>query len=165
MSEGQDQLEHLVRARRHCQVVGAAVALICSAWAVWPRSTVAIGTPQLRTSATGPTLARTTSIDLAAFNAPIWNPTPPPKPIPPPPPMRLQLVAIAAETLPNGHSQFRAAVYDPDTDTLLQVVNGDQIAGRGVIRVTANEVEISEGQATRRLVLDTATSVGAGAKP
>ncbi|MGH7132966.1 MAG: hypothetical protein ACREJO_13580 [Phycisphaerales bacterium] len=160
MSDGREQLDRLRLVARKWAFGGGVALVAIAVWAFWSGVSPAVEVVQLRTTAKGSAAAKTSTVDLAAFNAPIWNPTPPPKPVPPPPPLRLQLIAISAEVVPNGPSRFRAAVYDPDTDTLHQVVTGDQLVGRRVTRVAANELEISEGQGTRRLLLDTAASGG-----
>lgn len=161
MSDGRDQLDGLRRTARRWGVAGGVLTLAAGAWAVWPPSSIPVQTVQLRAGVPAPKLAKTPGIDLAAFNAPIWNPTPPPKPPVPLPPLRLQLIAITREIAPDGAERFRAAVYDPEINELAQVIAGERVAGREVLRVTATELEVSDTAGSRKLVLDT-LSTGPG---
>lgn len=161
MNTGREQLERLKRAARRWAIGGGVLVLAAAAWAGWPQRNEPVAPAQLRVAATGPAVVKLQTIDIAAFNAPIWNPTPSPKPAAPLPPLRLQLVAITGEVAPDGTRQFRAAVYDPDTDSLFQVIEGEKVAGRSVVRVTAGEIEIAEATGRRRLVLDVLAPGGA----
>jgi hypothetical protein len=50
-------------------------------------------------------------------------------------------------------SAYRASLYDPDSDKVLEVGPGETIAGRTVESVTAAEVKIKDGGLTRTLSL------------
>lgn len=99
--------------------------------------------------------ARTTP-DVAAFHAPLWvTPPAPPPPEPPPPPLpplRFQLLAVLHE-----HGVHTAVLYDPDSDRILIVAEGEELAqGRTVERVTAANVRIRDASGTRTLALEPA---------
>ena len=161
MNTGREQLDRLRLAARHWAIGGGVLVVASAAWAVWPQRSEPVAPAQLRVATPGPAVVKVPTIDIAAFNAPIWNPTPPAKPAAPLPPLRLQLVAITGENAADGERRFRAAVYDPDTDSLFQVIAGEKVAGRSVIRVTATELEIADATGPRRLVLDVLAPGGA----
>ncbi len=96
------------------------------------------------------------ALDLAAFHAPLWvTPPAPPPPEPPPPPLpplRFQLLAVLHE-----HGVHTAVLYDPDSDRILIVAEGEELAqGRTVERVTAANVRIRDASGTRTLALEPA---------
>jgi hypothetical protein len=106
---------------------------------------------------TTPTLT-IASLDVAAFRAPLWvappAPVAPPPPAAPPPPLKLQLLAVVHEG-----EVFKAMLYDPDSDKILVVAEGEALgtgeAGGGskVERVTAAGVQIRDGTGLRTLAL------------
>jgi hypothetical protein len=84
------------------------------------------------------------AIDLDAFRAPLWvaPPAPPPappaaKPPPAPPPLRLELLAIVRD-----ENQIRALVYDPDSDRIMVVAEGDRVTDRTIERIGEAGVDI-----------------------
>lgn len=95
---------------------------------------------------------RLASLDLDAFRVPIWvappPPPAPPTPEPPPPPLRLTLLAIVREG-----NNYKAALYDPDTDRLLVVASGESVSGRTVESVQSDRVSLRDSKGTRTLVL------------
>lgn len=96
------------------------------------------------------------ALDLAAFHAPLWvTPPAPPPPEPPPPPLpplRFQLLAVLHE-----HGVHTAVLYDPDSDRILVVAEGEELArGRTVERVTTSDVRIRDASGTRTLALEPA---------
>ncbi|MCC6679176.1 MAG: hypothetical protein IT436_18780 [Phycisphaerales bacterium] len=113
------------------------------------------------------------ALDESVFHAPLWlAPPPPPAPTPEPPkpaplpPLKLQLLAIvrvpAAET---DEASYRAMLYDPDTDTIIEVAAGQTIGDRTVVGVTQHEITLKDRAGTRTLSLRAdapGTSPGAG---
>jgi hypothetical protein len=107
--------------------------------------------------------------DPDAFNVALW--TPPPvqdvivsAPPPPPPPLKLQLLGITRGAGSTGDSPtaspLRACLYDPDTDRVLIVAQGDTLGSFTVRELTAEGVEFVDGTRVERLSLrDTASSV------
>jgi hypothetical protein len=114
------------------------------------------------------------ALNVAAFDAPIWNPTPPPKvvaPPPPPPPLRLQLLAITRTSTSlaaemhgprNAGEQpsYRATLYDPDADAIIEARAGEMVQGRKVAKVTASSIELIDPTGNRTLSLDTVNRAG-----
>jgi hypothetical protein len=52
------------------------------------------------------------------------------------------------------NGQYRAALYDPDSDELKVVSTGDKLGSRTVASVVKDCVTISEGKLVRTLALD-----------
>lgn len=149
----------LVNARGRVGVaMGVLSAAVCAAWAWWPLPTGTAAVPE-------PIVRRVTAqaarapLDLRAFDARLW-PVPPapvaaavaPPPPPPPAPLRLQLLAI----IRGGETgvPWRAALYDPEGDTLHIVAPGEMIRARTVKLVTEAAVELTDGRMTHRLELE-----------
>ncbi|MBX3405071.1 MAG: hypothetical protein KF699_16810 [Phycisphaeraceae bacterium] len=104
------------------------------------------------------------ALDLAAFRTPIWvapplppasaEPPPQPKPEPPPPPpppLKWQLLAIvrsASNALPH------AMIYDPESDSVLELAAGDAHSSATISAVHADRVIIQRGRHTHTLLLD-----------
>lgn len=113
-----------------------------------------------------PKTARAT-VDPEAFAALLWSPPPvfakaaPPKPPPPLPSLKLQLIGIMKETAtdatPSSAAVLRAALYDPDTDTLHIVAAGERVGtGRFTVsKLTPDTVELADGRERRTLSLRT----------
>ncbi|MEE9128649.1 MAG: hypothetical protein V3T84_01420 [Phycisphaerales bacterium] len=92
--------------------------------------------------------------DQGAFVVRLWNPPPEARnalvagrTAPPPKPLRLQLIGI----IDDGR-QLRAALYDPETDRLLILGDGDHVR-QHTITITADAVELADGRVTHRLTL------------
>jgi hypothetical protein len=114
-----------------------------------------VQTPEIAAASTAMPEASRVALDVAAFNAPLWvAPAPPPAavaaapPAPPPPPLRWQLLAIVRED-----SGYKALLYDPDTDKLLALGEGDQSGPRHVARVTSMSVDVRDSAGVRTLAL------------
>jgi len=101
----------------------------------------------------------TAPLDLVGFERPVFtiaaepDPVglafaPPPAPPPPPPPLRLELLAIE-----RGADGLRAVLFDPDENTVVTVIQGDDIAGRSVTLVAAEGVVFKVGDVEQSLVL------------
>lgn len=89
-------------------------------------------------------------LQVAAFDAPIWTLDPPPVVPPgPPPPLRLQLVGMVREGGASG--ALRAVIYNQETDELVVVAEGARVGARGVARIDAEGVTLSDG---RRLLME-----------
>ncbi|MFM9995673.1 MAG: hypothetical protein ACKVU4_07720 [Phycisphaerales bacterium] len=98
--------------------------------------------------------ARLPDLDLDPFHAPVWVAPPAPadeaepaKPAPAPP-LKLQLLAIT-----RAGEDYRAALYDPETDRLHVVGAGESVGGRSVDRVEANAIALRDGSGVRMLAL------------
>lgn len=126
----------------------------CAVWAFWPLGTVQVPVPKVATgSATTPGPSRV-ALDVSAFSAPLWvAPEPPPStraasPPPPPPPLRWQLLAIVRED-----SGYKAFLFDPDTDKVLVLTEGDQSGSRRIAKVTPTSVDVRDAAGVRTLAL------------
>lgn len=144
--------------RRPGGFVERALAVMCVAacgvWAFLPLEPATVDVPEIaKDSGVAPRTAPL-ALDLAAFNAPLWVAPPPPKvaeaapPAPPPPPLRWQLLAIVRED-----AGYKALVYDPDTDKLLVLGEGDQSGPRRIARVSSTSMDVRDGAGVRTLAL------------
>lgn len=159
---------------RTVRVVGATAIAVSFIWLVssvvaWfdgRRFTPPTPQPTVKASATARLDQR--EVDWSAFEAPIWNPRPAPQiaaPPPPPPPLRLKLLAIVGspnqtigtDSPPSG--QRSAMIYDPDTDEVVSVREGERISGRVVKIIDSHRVVLLDGAAERVLELDDAQSM------
>jgi hypothetical protein len=61
----------------------------------------------------------------------------------------------------NHHGTYEAVLFDPDTDKLYSVREGDSMGTRTVERVSASGVDLRDSAGTRTLALKD----GKGAKP
>lgn len=126
---------------------GACAAALAAAWALRPIPAAQHDLPHL--SAPQKTPAHedgAPALNLAAFQARIWNPRPDPvertvaevdPAEPPPAPLRLQLVAIVRDG-----EELRAALYDPDANELRLARVGESVARHTVTLVDAAGVEL-----------------------
>lgn len=107
------------------------------------------------------------SLDQAAFAALIWNPPAAPErsvagveasaSVPPP---RLQFIGIVHDTVEDGSVLLRAALYDPDTDTLHLVASGERIGAITVAAIERGEVSLEcSGRTTILALRDDADGV------
>ena len=143
----------------HATRLALAVVLIavCCAWAFFPLDPAQVETPQIAaTEALSPATTRA-ALDLSAFNAPLWvTPSPPPTviaapappPPPPPPPLRWQLLAIVREG-----SGYKALVYDPETDKVLSLAEGDESGPRRIARIASASMDVQDPSGVRTLAL------------
>ncbi len=124
------------------------------AWALRPLDHTTVAAPSIDVASSPGNHHGPLSLDLAAFRTPLWvappAPPPPAAAAPAPPPLKLQLIAILRDK-----GEYRAAVYDPETDRLTVVGPGDTIAGRKVERVGGSEVALRDGVLSRTLALRT----------
>lgn len=152
---------HPARARLITVATIAAVGL--TAWwafrplptPVWPEPAAA--------AEPAPTPVQLAALDTRPFSAPLWvaPPAPPAAPAPPPPPpplppFKLQLIAVVQEPAGTSTGQMQtmaALMYDPDTDKLITLRPGDEVAGRTIIAITTTGVELRERTTTRTLAL------------
>ncbi|MCC6678246.1 MAG: hypothetical protein IT436_13985 [Phycisphaerales bacterium] len=114
------------------------------------------------------------ALDDAAFRIPLWftpPPVPPSDPIAdtkpaPLPPFKLQLLAILRQGDPSGAGpagqQFKALLYDPDTDKIVEAAAGQSIGERTVVGITEREMTLKERAGIRTLSLRPAESPGGG---
>lgn len=138
--------------------IGCAMALgACAFWALRPLGEPEAPSAALAVETDGRVAAAPPPpLDLAAFNAPLWvaapeppPPAAPPPPPPPPAPVRIQLLAIV-----RGDDGPRAALYDPDSDTLATLGAGGTIGRCTVEEVTASSVRLKDGENTHTLSLE-----------
>ena len=141
-------------------LIGASAIVMCAWWAALPLEQYPGGTaitmnqPSPGLIEKSPNAADT--IDLVAFAARLWNPVAPQetdqkrqtKSAQRQELIRLQLIGII-----NDGGQLKAALYDPDTDRLLIVQNGDRIRDHTVTTISAEDVELSDGRSITRLTL------------
>jgi hypothetical protein len=148
--------------RRH---LGRVLTLMCIAacgvWAFMPLGPAQVSVPEISASAAAARPPTPSSLDLAAFNAPLWvapapaSPSVAEAPPPPPPPLKWQLLAIVRED-----TGYKALVYDPDTDRLLVLKEGDDSGPQRVERVTATTMDVRGGTGVRTLALREAAPGG-----
>jgi hypothetical protein len=141
------------------------IATLCllasAAWAFWPLSAASVSVPNIEITTSHSTAPALPPIDLAAFHTPLWvappppppvtiaaSPPPPPPPPPPLPPLKWQLLAIV------HHGQgYRAIVYDPDSDKVLTLAEGDESGPRRIARVTPTSIDVRDTAGLRTLSL------------
>ena len=141
-------------------LIGALAIVMCAWWAALPLEPHPTGTAiTLNQSSPGlieksPNAADT--INLVAFAARLWNPVAPQETDQ----QRESKIAKRQESIPfqligiiNDGGQLKAALYDPDTDRLLIVQNGDRIRDHTVTAISAEMIELSDGRSTTRLTL------------
>lgn len=159
------------------------LALVCAmiaavaawwAWAVPERQLpIAEGNeaPSGRVSASAEA-ARAASLDLAAFQAPLWvappappappPPAPKPEPEPPPPVLKWQLLAIVSgPTEASESGTLRAMIFDPETDSIIELAAGQRHGGRTIEAIEGGSVTVREGRHAVRLTLAEAGRGGA----
>lgn len=144
MSSPSDPISTWRGRQRIAHAAAAAGVAVSALWAWWPLQDPPTIDPTVRAPA-GPESPADgpTPLDRAAFAAAVWNPPPaterPAERAPAdtaPPPLRLQLIGIARDPAPDGEDVLRAALYDPDTDRLHIVAEGERV---GAVTVTAVE--------------------------
>lgn len=125
-----------------------------TAYALWPLGSAAPSAPESLPDAAPRAPAKPRALDLAAFRAPLWvapiPPPPPPAPPPPPPPLKLQLIAISSDP---AHATFSATIFDPDSNKLLTLSQGQSIDGRTISRISAGSIDLKDARGTRTLAL------------
>lgn len=112
------------------------------------------------------------ALDESVFHAPLWlAPPPPPPPSPSPetpkpaplPPLKLQLLAIVrVPEVASDEARYRAMLYDPDADAIIEVAAGQIIGDRTVVGVTQHEITLKDRAGTRTLSLRTEGSTTGG---
>jgi hypothetical protein len=126
-----------------------------------PLGPAQVDVPEISASAATARPSIPEALDLAAFNAPLWiAPAPPPPtiaeaPPPPSPPLKWQLLAIVRED-----SGYKALIYDPDTDRLLVLREGDDSGPQRIDRITATTMEVRGGDGMRTIALRDAAPGG-----
>lgn len=142
-------------------LIGLGVVVAAAAWALAPLPTPDLSLPPtvLAPKALAADAEPIAALDLATFRTPLWiAPPPPPPPVvaakepeppPPPPPLRLQLLAIVREE----DGTYRALVYDPDSDALLTLAEGQSVGTRTVETVGADEVSFRDRRGVQALAL------------
>lgn len=137
------------------RAVGAASVAISAVWALAPLEPNQVDVPVIAAEPGTPPLRAPTPLQVASFNAPLWVAPPakvaestPPPPPPPPPPLRWQLLAIARHG-----TGFQAVVYDPDTDKVLVLGEGDESGSRRIANITQTTLDVRDASGVRTLSL------------
>lgn len=107
-------------------------------------------------------------LDRSAFAAKLWNPVPAPAtPTVTPEPRqaavplpKLQLIGIVQDAAGNEKQILRAALYDPDTDTLHIVASGEEIGGVLIAAIDPDSVQLEVGGRPATLALRDDASPG-----
>lgn len=160
-------IDPIARSRRRTRrtlIAAALLTLASLAWSVWPAHRAGFGAPVSLPGSSFPRPAAhspwASSVDLAAFNAPLW--VDPPRPIVAkvdapagPAPLRLQLIAIlnAPATAGALTSAPRAILYDQGADKLITVAAGDSIGARTISAIDPEGVTVSLASGPQRLRL------------
>lgn len=156
-AESPDTTRRLTPREKVARGVGLACVTACVLWAFLPLETPRATPPQTDASQSEVAIAARPEFDIAAFNAPLWVAPPPPvkiaqaappPPPPLPPPLKWQLLAIVKE-----ESHYKAVVYDPDTDKVLVLGEGDESGACRIAKVTPTSVDVRDAAGVRTLAL------------
>lgn len=145
--------------RRRVVRIGVASSVVALVWAFWPqRGDVVTDRATARTLDDAIAAASADrSIDPGVFDVALW--TPPPAPVvkdavavaPPPPPLKFQLLGISGDG--TNDSPLRAALYDPDTDRVILIGQGEKLSSFTVRTLTNEAIEFVDGTRIERLSL------------
>jgi len=98
------------------------------------------------------------AFDARVFDVALWTPPPAPvvkdviaAPPPPPPPLKYQLLGISGDG--GGDGPRRAALYDPETDRVVLIAQGESVSGFVVRTLTHDAIEFVDGTRVERLSL------------
>jgi hypothetical protein len=129
--------------------------LLAMGWAIWKPRLPTIEIPAMLPADQGDAEAKLPPLDVKAFDTPVWTiaaapqaPAPPSPPPPPPPPLKLQLIGILREA-----EQYKAVLYDPDSNKLFVVATGEEAQGHMIDRVAADAITVRDGALVRTLKL------------
>lgn len=124
-------------------------------WAAWsPKPPSPSSAPLASTPTAGAIVSPPRpTILAAAFDAPLWTLDPAPiVPPAPPAPLRLQLVGLLRDEGDGVKpGTLKAVIYNQETDELVIVAEGARVGARGVTRIDAAGVTLSDG---RRLLME-----------
>lgn len=133
-------------------IVAAPAVLAAAAWAIFLPAPALVGTPDLSIVSEDDALADDDAFDLAVFSAPLWVEPPvvvaeaSQRPPPAPPPVTLQLLAVVS--VPGDDpdtSTLQAAIYDPESDRLLFVSDGERVGRFTVTAVNSGGTTLTDG--------------------
>ena len=157
------------RRERLALTLGCCAALAACVWALAPLTP----TPVIATELGPPAVESEDEtglepLDRTAFAAKLWNPVPEPATpsiAPEPkqaatPPPKLQLIGILHDPTADGSPVLRAALYDPDADTLHIVASGEAIGRVRVASVDPESVRLDVGGRPTILALRDDTTPG-----
>ena len=149
-------------ARRRIRVTAFVIIvgfLVTAWWALQPIPAAEIPAVRLSTSQKAQIDVIAESLDVAAFDAPIWRTAKKPDSIAQaaadrqaPPGISLRLIAITTD-LEAGGSIRKAALYDPARNTLDILGEGDSAGGWNITSIEATEVILNRGSRTATLRL------------
>lgn len=151
--------------------IGLMLIIVCAAWAFGSSGKALSAdfdidslSASKQEQTTEPSIA---ALDLSVFTAKLWNPPPPatqvtevaaqPAPSVPREPLNLQLIGITED---NGRRI--AALYDPRTDSLHLVGDGQTIGRLRVTAITDQYVELDDGRGPRKVELEPANAARSG---
>jgi len=162
-----DLLQHSRKRTKVLALSCGGLVLLGAAWALIPPGMPRIEAPSVELASRDEEQIKLPPLDVKAFDTPVWTiaaapiplapPAPPP---PPPPPLKLQLIGILKED-----QEYKAVLYDPDTNKLVVVATGQEALGHKVDRVAADTVTIKDGTLVRTLALKTGGGGGVGGGP
>lgn len=148
--------------RKMAAQAGIALTMLTAGWwALRPLETPDLSLPPPPENDLGPSEASTfVALDDAAFRAPLWiAPPPAPEPAPelpkpaPLPPLKIQLLAIVRSPATASDHEYKALLYDPEADKIVEVATGQTIGERTVVGVTQHEITLKDRGGTRKLSL------------
>lgn len=156
-----DPIHAARQATRRIVILGVACAACTLAWAFLPSRRSEWNQPVVLAPAAGSdaTLgesAQTPPVDAAAYRVALWVPPPPPPAAPAKPQpiaLNLQLLGIHHERS-GDHDILRATLYDPATDRIHIVADGDKLGAFTIASVNTKGVDVSDGTLVRTLALD-----------
>lgn len=154
----------LVRAQatnRLARWIAGLIVVAALTGAFWPLPPIKIALPEPVEQATPASTGAIASLNVAAFDLPLWivaatpvaeeKPTAPPAPLPPPP-LRIQLLGITRGGTPDAPA-YKATIYDPDSDRIIIIAGGDTVGGRTVKSISTDRIAFALGQQVQTLLL------------
>lgn len=129
-------------------------------WAFLPLAPAQEGVPVIAHDAGAARRLGPPALDLAAFNAPLWVAPPLPKVVASVPqtpalhPLKWQLLAIMRDG-----STCKALVYDPESDKLLVLGEGDESGQRRVACINSTTIDVRDSAGIRTLALRDQTGI------
>lgn len=154
LSSTNDPIRFVRRRALATWLTGGAALVPVAYWALRPLPKASAPVPALPTLSAESSPAEEQRIDPSVFAVTLWSPRPPAPTTPPAvradpspapaPPLKLQLIGIVAEPAISESEppQFRAALYDPETDRLYLVAPGEHVGIHRIGEITAHSVTV-----------------------